>query len=243
MEKICGVYMIQSKIKPERVYIGSSSNIYKRWRGHKSELSRGRHRSSKLQNHYNKYGKDDLCFIIIEQFQFISKEHLLSREQYYLDSLNPYFCICKSATNTRLGCKSSEEHKRKIGESNKGRKMTEEQIRAMSAKLKGRKLPKEVGEKISKALKGKPKSEEHKQHMRGRVNSKETRTKQSIAKKGTKAPWMIEYNKGNTYGRKNKGRKLGPQSEEIKQKKRIKMLGRRRAKKGETRPPLDKNSC
>lgn len=107
-EKICGIYKIQSIIKPDRIYIGSSVDILKRWEGHIFDLKKNKHRSQRLQNHCNKYGLEDIVFSIVEKFVFISKEHILSREQYYIDSLNPYFCICKIAGN-RLGYKTPPE--------------------------------------------------------------------------------------------------------------------------------------
>jgi hypothetical protein len=38
MEKISSIYQIQSKIKPERIYIGSAVNIKHRWGIHLSDL-------------------------------------------------------------------------------------------------------------------------------------------------------------------------------------------------------------
>ena len=59
-----GIYKIESKIKPERIYIGSAKNIQFRWNLHKRELLNKKHHSHKLQWHVNKYGIDDLRFII-----------------------------------------------------------------------------------------------------------------------------------------------------------------------------------
>lgn len=229
--------MIQSKVKPERVYIGSSVNINKRWYEHRRDLMKGVHRSSKLQRHVDKYGNNDLEYFIIESFNFISKNHLLEREQYYLDTLNPYFCICKSATNTRLGCKSSIEHRIKIGNSNRGKKHSEERNKKNSERLKGKKLSEETRLKISMALKGRPKSQETIEKFKNKIVSDETRRKMSNSQKGKKSPQTSERNKGNKYGRKNKGRKLPPLSDERKQQNRLKMLGRPPVKKGEKRPP------
>jgi len=63
--KIAGIYKIQSTVKPDRFYIGSSVNISKRWSCHINDLRKNKHHSSKLQNHYNKYGESDLRFTII----------------------------------------------------------------------------------------------------------------------------------------------------------------------------------
>ena len=71
----------------------------------------------------------------------------------------------------------SEEHKQKIGESNKGKTrqghtswlkgkhLSEEHKQKLSESLKGQKRTEEIKQKISKGKKGKHFSEEHKQHL------------------------------------------------------------------------------
>ena len=63
--KLPGIYQIQSKIKPQRIYIGSAINIQKRWWMHLFDLRKNKHSSSKLQRHYDKYGESDLQFSIL----------------------------------------------------------------------------------------------------------------------------------------------------------------------------------
>lgn len=99
--KISGIYQIQSKIKPNRIYIGSSENIYLRWANHSFTLKEKIHRNRILQNHYNKYGSSDLIFSILLG---CDKEDLIKVEQYFIDSYNPYFNIHKIA-GSPLGCK------------------------------------------------------------------------------------------------------------------------------------------
>ena len=123
-----GVYIIKSTIKPNRVYVGSSINIIKRWKNHLSSLRYNKHKSKKLQNHYNKYGLEDLQFSIILECEI---DILIKNEQYYLDLYCPYFNTCKIAGNT-LGYKhskdtrakmkkpKSEEHKKKLSEIRQG---------------------------------------------------------------------------------------------------------------------------
>ena len=72
-----GIYKIQSKTKPERFYIGSAVDIKHRWWGHKSDLLKDEHHSSKLQRHVNKYGFDDLDFSVEEE---CIKDDLLKEE-------------------------------------------------------------------------------------------------------------------------------------------------------------------
>ena len=76
-----GVYQIKSLINGKS-YIGSSINIHKRWRLHKSELTNNKHHSIVLQRHVNKYGIKDLQFIILEE---TDESLIIEREQYYID--------------------------------------------------------------------------------------------------------------------------------------------------------------
>jgi len=107
MKNISGIYQIQSKIKPERIYIGSAVNINHRWECHISDLQLNKHHSKKLQRHFNKYGKDDLVFSVLVTCE---KEQLIQFEQYYLDFYHPYFNVCKIAgLGCQLGLKRSVE--------------------------------------------------------------------------------------------------------------------------------------
>lgn len=148
MYKISGIYKIQSKLKPEKFYIGSAKNIRSRWLLHLADLKKNQHHSPRLQNHYNKYGKSDFDFIIIE---LCFPDFLVSREQYYIDNLKPFFNINKIA-NSSLGIKRSPEtceriRKAKLGKPSplKGKKrgkMSDEFRKKRSEYMKGNKLNK-----------------------------------------------------------------------------------------------------
>jgi group I intron endonuclease len=60
-----GIYKIESLSIPERCYIGSAVNVAGRWCRHVFDLKNDNHCNKKLQNHYNKYGKNDLIFSVI----------------------------------------------------------------------------------------------------------------------------------------------------------------------------------
>lgn len=173
-EKICCIYKIISTIHPDRLYIGSTLDFHDRKRRHRGQFKNKNHHNIKLQSHVNKYGIDDLTFSIIERIEFTTKEHLIGREQYYIDTLKPYLNI-NIIADSSIGVKRSEETRRKIGEASKGRPM-----------------PAHVLEMLIKINTGSHISEEHK---------KAVSKAQSIPK-----PWMSERNKGNTYGRANKGK-------------------------------------
>jgi hypothetical protein len=84
----------------------------------------------------------------------------------------------------------SEEHKRQISETKKGKKRSLESRRKQSEALKGRKLSEEHRRKISEANKGRKLSEEHKRKVseagKGRKLSEESIRKISEAQKRRK---------------------------------------------------------
>ena len=157
---ITGVYKIQSILKPNRFYIGSSFNISARWQKHLLRLSNNKHENSKLQRHFNKYGVSDFCFSILVECKV---EDLLKVEQGFLDSYKPHFNICKIAGRTtgykhtesskqKMRRPLSKEHKKKLSEVkqgyipwNKGRydlpPRSEETKRKQSAALAGKLKP------------------------------------------------------------------------------------------------------
>lgn len=112
-----GIYQIKSRVKPERIYIGSAVNISNRWWRHLNHLKLNKHRNIKLQRHYDKYGESDFQFSILLG---CDKEDLIKVEQYFFDSYKPWFNINMTA-KSNFGRKFSEEHKRKISEGNKGK--------------------------------------------------------------------------------------------------------------------------
>ena len=145
----CGIYKIQSKLKPERFYIGSALKMNKRWNRHRYDLRRNKHGSIKLQRHFIKYGIDDLDFTIVEP---CLPQFLIIREQYYLSKYMPYFNICMLAGNS-LGRIVSDETRNKLSKAAKGKKLgpmsEEHRIKCgMAAKGKHWKLSDEKREKM-----------------------------------------------------------------------------------------------
>lgn len=82
-ERKCGVYKI-TNIITNKIYIGSSNDIYRRWGEHKRMLKRKVHHSIHLQYSWDKYGCNNFIFEILEEcitdLRFI-------REQFYFDTL------------------------------------------------------------------------------------------------------------------------------------------------------------
>lgn len=156
MIEISGIYQIQSKCKPDRVYVGSAVNISNRWSVHLLGLKRGKHHSILLQRHTNKYGVSDLSFSVLE---YCSKDLLVKIEQQYLSELNPFFNIAKIAGSPMLNKHHSAKTKKQMSKSHKGRKVWNE---GLSSWNKG--LTKETDlrvKKQSEAVIGRKHSKKH----------------------------------------------------------------------------------
>jgi group I intron endonuclease len=184
-----GIYKILSTVKPERCYIGSAINIGNRCKTHFKALRSNLHHSNKLQNHYNKYGAEDLRLSILLE---CNKEELLAKEQYFINSLIPYFNICKVA-GSPLGVIRSEATRKKLSEINKGiisgfkGKSHSEEVKQRLREINtGKKLSEETKLKLREGAKDKPKTEDVKKRMSQakKLQSKETKQKISEAKKG-----------------------------------------------------------
>jgi group I intron endonuclease len=199
---LSGIYKIQSLVKPERTYIGSSSNIHKRWNSHLQLLRKGTHSNKRLQNHCNKYGYYDLQFSLLITCE---NDNLIQNEQFFIDSYNPWFNIRKIADRC-TGChwKLSEEtkhkmsiaamgHKKNVGQKRtpefkkrqserfKGRKKSQATIQKLITAGKSRKHPDEVKRKISESNKGRKISAKSRQRLleynKNRVFSNDTKNK------------------------------------------------------------------
>ena len=107
---LSGIYKIQSKVKPDRIYIGSAVHLSKRWTTHLWGLRNNKHHSIKLQRHFNKYGESDLQFSILLS---CDNDDLIRIEQYFIDSYNPYFNECQIAGSS-YGRKATPETKEKM---------------------------------------------------------------------------------------------------------------------------------
>lgn len=183
---IAGVYMIRSLVKPNRFYIGSAASILQRWNAHKSDLKKNSHHSIKLQRHFNKYGSHDLVFSVI---WLCSRENILEEEQYFIDTLEPYFNSSLTAGSVE-GLKHSAKSIKLISIANTGRKQSEEEKLKRSLSLIGHKHTEEAKIKISVSTRGVKKSEEgrkkYSEIMLLRWANEEYRNQMSVVHKGKK---------------------------------------------------------
>lgn len=81
-----GVYKIENKING-KVYIGSSQDMYKRWKQHSEDLMANRHVNHKLQTDFCEYGIGVFGFFIVEVVRG-NKAKLLKREQFWIDAID-----------------------------------------------------------------------------------------------------------------------------------------------------------
>lgn len=100
---MCGVYKIINVVNG-KVYIGSSKDIDRRWNEHIRSLEVNMHPNQKLQNAWNKYGRQSFKFEIIEE---CDEKHQFEREQYYIDQYNPFqsagYNIVQKISNDLIG--------------------------------------------------------------------------------------------------------------------------------------------
>lgn len=106
-KNISGVYEITNLIN-NKIYIGSSINIKKRWKDHILLLKNQKHINVHLLNAWNKYGEENFSFSIIEEIYPKEKENrkdfiyrVREREFYYIDKFN--------ATNSKIGYNLSKK--------------------------------------------------------------------------------------------------------------------------------------
>lgn len=76
-----GIYKIVN-LQTGKYYVGSTKDFKKRKQAHFSGLKNNYHPNKHLQNAYNKYGKENFKFEIIE---YVKEELLLDIEQSYID--------------------------------------------------------------------------------------------------------------------------------------------------------------
>jgi group I intron endonuclease len=120
-----GIYKIENYTN-DKIYIGSSVNMSKRiFYEHLNSLRKGTHHSIVLQRHYNKYGRDDLFFTVVEIVPRLIRSNtrtqfgirLKEREQHYLNILKPEFNMSKTAmSGFEIGKPHSEEHRKHLSE-------------------------------------------------------------------------------------------------------------------------------
>ena len=137
LRRVPGIYSIQNKIN-NKLYVGNSADIGKRFMRHTTCLRGGYHPNAYLQSAWKKYGEPNFIFNVIE---ITPKSNLVKQEQYWIDKYNTLndklgYNICPFANKSGM----SEETKAKISRTKKGVPMKEETKRKLSIAKKGIKL-------------------------------------------------------------------------------------------------------
>lgn len=121
---IHAVYGIKNKVNG-KIYIGSSVNYLYRQYGHKSLLKKSKHPNKHLQNSWNKHGQESFSFYILET---VNDPYLLpERETFWINhhvsslGRGAIFNLLLVAYSC-LGCKRSDETRKKLSDFQKSRK-------------------------------------------------------------------------------------------------------------------------
>lgn len=150
-----GVYCIRNTIN-NKVYIGQSINIQRRWIKHKSELNRNIHNNKHLQSAWNKYGESAFEFIVLIECteDELDNNEIKFIKLYRATDKQHGYCDMDGGKKHRH---HSEETKRKCGEKNIGRHLSQAAIENIRRINIGRPLSDEHKRKISESNKGKKK--------------------------------------------------------------------------------------
>jgi group I intron endonuclease len=121
--KNSGIYRITC-VANNHFYYGSSINLKSRFRDHINKLRAGSHRNNRLQRIFDKYGEASLTFEVIK---YCDSDFVLDSEQEYLNEYaSSVDCVnfCKDAKAPMAGLKFSDEHKKKMSDSQVRNKYT-----------------------------------------------------------------------------------------------------------------------
>lgn len=177
-----GIYSI-TQLSTGRHYIGSAVQLERRIARHKSDFVANRHHNSRLQRAWNKHGESDFNFEVIET---CGEDALIEREQFWIDSTNPFFNILRHAKSAK-GFKHTDTAKAKMSSIQKAVWSTiSEEVRrergsAHAERIRGRKASDETKQKMSASKIGRSSTDEQRASFERNKNSP-----QAIAKRAAK---------------------------------------------------------
>lgn len=86
-----GIYAIVNTVSGRR-YVGSSTDLSRRWNEHVSELNRSRHLNKQLQRSWNKHGAQAFAFVLLEEV--FDPQRLIEREQAHIEATAEAYNTC-----------------------------------------------------------------------------------------------------------------------------------------------------
>lgn len=195
LDHIPGVYKIHNKVT-NKCYIGSSQKLRRRASGHRKGFRSGNHENPHLRNSWAKYGGPAFEFSILE---YCAPEDLITREQYWMDLLQPNYNIARIA-GSNAGVKHGpmpKSQREKIGAANKGRVCSPEARKKMSQVRKGVAKSQAFKDNLSRVLSGRVPTEVHRANLSKALKGKLFGSALKESQK-THCPSGHEYNKENT---------------------------------------------
>ena len=117
LPEISCIYKIVNVLEPTKIYVGSTKNLRNRIRGHIEKLRAKKHTNFYLQNFVNKYGFSKFNVHIIE---FCNQDKLLDREQFWIDTLEPIYNICKKVNEVNTYPENEINRRNKLSNSHRG---------------------------------------------------------------------------------------------------------------------------
>ena len=141
MGKEIGIYKI-TNIIDNKIYIGSSTKLHKRYYYHLNLLRNNKHYNIHLQYAFNKYNEKSFIFDIVE---YCEENVLIEKEEFYIkyyNTLDDNYGYNINPNGDRppswVGKKHKNETKIKISQSNKGKIISVEQRELISKTHKGK---------------------------------------------------------------------------------------------------------
>jgi group I intron endonuclease len=176
------LYLVENKLNGN-LYVGITNNIKRRFRKHKNNSE-----SKPLNAAIKKYGVDNFIFQISQYLE--SEDVAYEMEKYWIERLrNDGFRLYNIAEGGKgsgsgenhylFGKHHTEETRNKMSKSHTGKTLTEEHKKNIGKSSKGRRLSEEAKTKISQSKIGKALTSEHKikigKSSKGRQHSLETK--------------------------------------------------------------------
>lgn len=187
---IPGIYVIRNT-PTGKVLVGSSRNVFKRFRYHQQTARRGTHKNPYFQHAWDKHGAESFTYTLVVSCEL---SDLIAKEDYWMAVLESRDPAKGYNLKAATGREQSAETRAKIAAASRAR-MTPEARAHLSAIHSGvlhwnygKKAPAETREKLRVSHLGKTQSPEtvakRAAAMRGHAVSAETRRKISDANRG-----------------------------------------------------------